>query len=275
MLRRLCQVVILTVGNIKINFDSWKKCLFMWLFLEWFIGNSKSSDGINIDQNWKDTNLFEVMNFRQVLNLSIFRKHATSIKICTISNNTSLVDITVSSSMSVSKLRDHLYFSFQLSTLTVRSWRIDKNLCTIKCSINHGVIWNPTFLTNLICHWSIIKLNNEDSNWNFSLSCNVLNSLRKFEISNTTFTVPWCKLSGLKVIISICKDHFGSDSDNFVIVHQYSCIVESCFMEHRASNINDNTLSYFALQNVFDNIPRVINGIILLIMVMTTISTDF
>lgn len=230
VLRRLCQIIILTICNVKVNFNSWKECLFVWLLLEWFVGNSECSDCVYIDQYWKNMNLLKVMNLWQIFYFSIFRKHTASIKICTISYDTSLVNITVSSSVSVSKFWNHLYLSFEFSTHTVRSRGIYKNLCTIECSINHWIVWNPTFLTNFVCHWGIIKLNDKDSNRNLSLPCNVLYSLWEFEISHTSFTFPRCKLSGLKIIVSISKDHFGSDSDDFVIVHQDSCIIESCLV---------------------------------------------
>ena len=185
------------------------------------------------------------MNLRQIFNFSILWKHTTTIKICSVSYNSSLVNVAVSSSMSVSKFWNHLYFSFQFTSLTVRSWRIDKDLCTIKCCINHGIVWDPTFFTDFICHWSIVKLNNKNSNRYLSLSCYVLNCLWKFKSSNTSFTVPWCKLSCLEIIISICENHFWSYSNDFVIVHYYSCIIKSCFMEHRASNIDNNSFSNF------------------------------
>lgn len=219
MLRRLCQIIIFTIGNIEVDFNPWKKSLFVWLFLEWFVGNSECSDCVDIDQNWKDMNLFKIMDLWQILYFSILWKHAASIKICTISDDTSLVDVTISSTVPVGEFWNHLYLSFQFSTHTVRSRGVYKNLCAIECCIDHWIVWNPTFFTNLVCHWSIVKLNDKDSDGNLSLSCNVLDSLWKFEISYTSFTFPRCELSCLKVIVSISKDHFGSDSDDFVIVH--------------------------------------------------------
>lgn len=230
VLRRLCQIIILTICNVKVNFNSWKECLLVGLLLEWFVGNSECSDCVYIDQNWKDMNFLKVMNLWQIFYFSILREHATSIKICTISYDASLVDVAISSSVPISELWYHLYLSFEFSTHTVRSRGVNKNLCTIECSIDHRIVWNPTFLANFVCHWSIIKLNDKDSNGDLSLPCNVLDSLWKFEISHTSFTFPRCELSCLKVIVSISKDHFGSDSDDFVIVHQDSCIIESCFV---------------------------------------------
>lgn len=243
MFRRLSQIIILAVGNIQIDFYSWKQSLLMWLLLEWFVGNSECSYGVYVYQHGKDTYFFQVVNLWQIFYLSVLWKHAASIKICSISHDASLIYVTISSSMSHREFWYHLNFSLQLSSLTVRSWWIYKYFCTIKCRVNHWVVRNPAFLTNLICHWSVIKFNNKDSDRNLSLPCNVLDCLWEFKSSNTTFAVPRSKLSCLKVIVPISKDHFWSDSDNFVVVQQYSCIVKCCFVEHRTSNINNNSFS--------------------------------
>lgn len=191
----------------------------MRLFLKRFVWNSESTNSVYIYQNRKNSNIFKVVNLRKILYFSILWKHTASIKICSVTHNTSLINIAICPAMSICKLRYHLHFSFEFSPLTIRRWRIDKYFSPIKSSINHWIIWNPTFLTYLISHWSIIELYNKNSDWHFCLTSNVLYRLGKFKTTYTPFTFPRSELSCLKIIISISKNHFWSYSNNFVIVH--------------------------------------------------------
>jgi hypothetical protein len=110
-LRRFSKVIVFAVCDIHINFDSGKQVLLMGLFLERFVGDSECTNGVDIDKNWQDFYLFKVVNFRQILDFTILRKHATSVKICSVTNNASLVDVTISTTVSVCKLRNHLNFT--------------------------------------------------------------------------------------------------------------------------------------------------------------------
>ncbi len=191
----------------------------MRLFLKRFVWNSKSTNRVYIYQNRKNSNIFKIVNLWKIFYFSILWKHATSIKICSVTDNTSLINIAICTSMSICKLRYHLHFSFEFSSLTIRCWRVDKYFSSIQSSINHWIIWNPTFLTYLIRHWSIIELYNKNSDWYFCLTSNILYRLRQLEATHTSFTFPRSKLSCLKIIISISKNHFWPYSDNFVIKH--------------------------------------------------------
>lgn len=71
MLRRFSKVIVFAVCDIHINFDSRKQVLLMGLFLERFVGDPECTNGVDVDQNWQDFDLFKVVNFRQILYFTI------------------------------------------------------------------------------------------------------------------------------------------------------------------------------------------------------------
>jgi hypothetical protein len=207
----------------------------MRFFLKRFVIQSKCSYTIKIDGDWSDTDTSQTERLWQFFHFPVLWKYATAIVIISLTYSSSNIHVGISTSVSFSKLLNHLNLSFQFSSLDLWSWNIDKYFSSIKCSINHRIVWNPRLLAYLISEWSIIEIDNKYSNRNTPLPCYFLNNLGKHKLTHIATMSPWWKVACFKVVSSISKNHFYSNCNDFRIVDNNSTIIECSFMEDRTS----------------------------------------
>lgn len=165
--------------------------------------------------------------------------------------------------MSFGELFEHLYFSFEFSSFRFWSWNVNKYLGPIKGGVDHGIVRDPRLLANFVGEWGIVEIYNKDSNGNGQLSRYFLNDLRKLKISNLPGIFPRGKKASLEIVAAVGEMHLHSDGNYFGIVNNDSAIVECSFVQDRAANFSDDSVCYFWYNDVLDNVPRMVDSIVL------------
>jgi hypothetical protein len=165
--------------------------------------------------------------------------------------------------MAFSQLLYHLYFPFEFSSHDLRCRSVDKNLGSIESCIDHGIVRDPCLLTNFISYRCVFVVNNEDSNGYSDLARELLDDLRQLKLTNLSFELPSRKAPCLIVHITIRRNGLDSDCDDFRLVDDDSGIVKCSFVQNGRSQLTHNIFCNSRLENVPDDIPRVVDCIVL------------
>ena len=107
------------------------------------------------------------------------------------------------------------------------------------------------------------------------MSGEFLYDLRKLEFTNTPFLFPCGKTSGFVVHITVSSDGFDSNGHYFGLVNDDSGVVECSLVENGSSQFANYILSDSGFENILDNVPGVVNGIVFCKMVGATVSRNF
>lgn len=95
------------------------------------------------------------------------------------------------------------------------------------------------------------------------------------EFSNLSFIFPSWKTTSLIVHVPISSDSFDSNSNYFGLIKNDSGIVKSCFVQNRSSQLNNDVLCNTWSQNIFNDVPTMINCVIFSKMICTAIAWNF
>lgn len=174
--------------------------------------------------------------------------------------------------MSFCELLNHLNFSFKFASYDFGCRTIDENLSSIQGSIDHWVVRNPSLFTDFVGDGRILVVDYENTDGDSDLACHFLNDLRQLELTDFSFVFPCRETSGLIVHVTVCRDRFDSDSDNFGLIENDSGVVKGGLVEDRSTQLTDNVVRDSRFENVLDDIPRVVNRVVFGEVVGTAIS---
>jgi len=173
------------------------------------------------------------------------------------------------------QFRYHLNFSFEFSSLNIRSRGIDKNLGTVKGSLDHRISRDPTFLTDFIGHSGIVEIEDKNTDGDRSLVGDFLDHHGQEKLINFVVLLPRCEPPGLVVVPSIGHDHLGSDGDHLRIVDNHSGVIQGGFMKNRGPKVADDTVGDPGFEDVPDDLPGMLDGVVLAKVVETLVAGNF
>lgn len=102
-----------------------------------------------------------------------------------------------------------------------------------------------------------------------------MNNFRQFELSNLPAKPPSRKGSCLKITVSVGSNCFDSYRNNFGLMQNDSSVIEGGLVKNRNTNLAYNFICNTWLKNILDDIPGMIDGIILKEMISTSIAGNF
>ena len=260
--RILIDVLFGVVGNADGDPHPGNKGISMRFLLERFVVDSEGSDWIDVDGDGGYLNIPQVEGLGHLPQFSILCETAHSIV------NISLADVAfdicmrVGSSMPFCKFLEHLYFSFLLASLTDGGWRVGKYLCSIKSGIDHGVVRNWSLLSDLIGEGGVIEADDEAAYWYGMLLCDLLYNLRQHEVVYFSGVLPGWEVPGLEVVVSIGIDHFAPDCHYLRVVEDDPAVVEGCFVQDGATDIDNDAVADPWNDEIFNHVPGVENGVV-------------